>query len=141
MNSKGQWIILSGMILAIGLVVLVILLNQAMSAGYRVSAAETDFPSREITEIFEETVRTSWLVWTETAHTANPAEAFKENMTGFEENISKIYAARGALVEINTTMNASTNTANITMHYYDGKMNFTLGTTTEPRHVILPVTI
>jgi histidinol phosphatase-like PHP family hydrolase len=59
----------------------------------------------------------------------SPAEAFKDNMTDFEENISKIYATRGILVEINTTLNASSNTANITMCYYDGKVNFTLGTT------------
>ncbi|HUV79742.1 MAG TPA: hypothetical protein VMW40_02800 [Candidatus Bathyarchaeia archaeon] len=137
MNKKGQWIILSGMILAIGLVFLVILLNQAMSAGYRVSVAETDFQSREITEIFEETVRTGWLVWT-----ANPNETqFETNMSNFNDNMSQIYATRGVLVEINTTMNASTNIMNMSMHYYDGKLNFTLGTTTEPRHIILPVTI
>ena len=135
MNNKGQWIILSGMILAIGLVVLVILLNQAMSAGYKVSTAETDFPSREITEIFEETVRTSWLVWTETAP---DNESFDQNMSVFATNISKIYAARGVLVEINTTMD--NNIMNLTMHYYDGRVNFTLGTTTEPRQIILPVT-
>jgi len=143
MNSKGQWIILSGMILAIGLVFLVVLLNQAMSAGYKVSVAETDFPSREINEIFEETVRTSWLVWSKIDHFAPDNQTqFKNNMTDFEENISKIYAARGVLVEINTTMNDPyNNTANITMHYYDGEVNFTLGTTEEPRHVILPVKI
>jgi hypothetical protein len=135
MNNKGQWLILSGLILAIGLVVLVILLNQAISAGYKVSAAETDISSREINEIFEETVRTSWLVWNETYP---DVDAFKEDMTDFEENMSTIYATRGVLVEINTTMNASSNTANITMQYYDGKVNFTLGTT-EPRHIILPV--
>ena len=137
-NCRGQWIILSGLILAIGLVFLVVLLNQAMSAGYKVSAAETDFPSREITEIFEETVRTSWLVWTATKPYN---ESFDQNMSVFATNISKIYAARGVLVEINTTMyDRDNNTANITMHYYDGKVNFTLGTP-EPRQIILPVTI
>jgi len=137
MNNKGQWIILSGMILAIGLVVLVILLNQAMSAGYKVSVAETDFQSREITEIFEETVRTGWLVWTETA----PNETqFETNMSYFANNTAKIYASRGVLVEINTTMNASSNIMNMRMQYYDGKVNFTLGTT-EPRHITLPVTV
>jgi len=123
MNNKGQWIILSGMILAIGLVFLVILLNQAMSAGYRVSAAETDFPSREITEIFEETVRTANLVWT-----ANPDKAqFETNMGYFANKTANIYASRGVLVEINTTMyDLANSTANITMHYYDGKVNFAL---------------
>lgn len=47
-NRKGQWLILSGLILALGLISLVILLNQAMSAGYKVSQAETEFPSHEI---------------------------------------------------------------------------------------------
>ena len=136
-NNRGQWIILSGMILAIGLVVLVILLNQAMSAGYKVSAAETDFPSREITEIFEETVRTGWLVWNETAPYN---ESFDNNMTVFANNISNIYASHGVLVNITATMyDPPNNTANITMHYYDGEVNFTLGTTTKPRQIILPV--
>ena len=121
MNSKGQWIILSGMILAIGLVVLVVLLNQAMSAGYKVSAAETDFQSREITEIFEETVRTANMVWTATNYNETQFEA---NMSNFRDNISEIYATRGVLVEINTTID--TNIMNMSMHYYDGKVNFTL---------------
>jgi len=122
MNSKGQWIILSGLILAIGLVVLVILLNQAMSAGYKVSAAEMDFPSREITEIFEETVRTAHLV----NKTALNNDAFNMSMRNFSDNISKIYAAHGALVEINVTK-SDPKIANMSMHYYDGEVNFTLG--------------
>ena len=123
MNKKGQWIILSGMILAIGLVVLVVLLNQAMSAGYKVSAAETDFPSREITEIFEETVRTANMVWTSTNYNETQ---FNTNMSYFANNTAKIYASRGVLVEINTTMDNSSNIMNLTMHYYDGKVNFAL---------------
>ena len=123
MNNKGQWIILSGMILAIGLVVLVVLLNQAMSAGYKVSAAETDFPSREITEIFEETVRTANMVWTSTNYNETQ---FNTNMSYFANNTAKIYASRGVLVEINTTMDNSSNIMNLTMHYYDGKVNFAL---------------
>ncbi|NMX21642.1 hypothetical protein C5S30_04250 [ANME-1 cluster archaeon GoMg4] len=122
MNSKGQWIILSGLILAIGLVVLVILLNQAMSAGYKVSAAETDFPGREITEIFEETVRTAHLV----NKTAPDSTAFNNSMHNFSDNISKIYAAHGALVEINVTK-SDPNIMNMSMHYYDGEVDFMLG--------------
>jgi hypothetical protein len=138
MNNKGQWILLSGMILAIGLVVLVILLNQAMSAGYKVSAAETDFPSREITEIFEETVRTGGLVWNKTAPDNS---AFNKSMHNFSDNVSKIYAAHGALVNITATMvDPLNNTMNVNMHYYDGEANFTLGNFTPgqpPRKVQL----
>ena len=122
-NRKGQWIILSGLILALGLVSLVIILNQAMSAGYKVSTAETDFPNRAITELYEETVRTAKLVWNETQ--AN--EEFNANMRYFSENISNIYASHGVLVDINVTKQPSSgDIANITMHYYDGKVNFTL---------------
>lgn len=121
-NRKGQWIILSGLILALGLVSLVILLNQAMSAGYKVSAAETDFPNREITEIYEETLRTAKLV----NNISLDDNSFNNNMTDFAKNISNIYASHGVLVEINVTKQSS-NIANLTMHYYDGKVNFTLG--------------
>jgi len=133
MNSKGQWILLSGLILAIGLVVLVILLNQAMSAGYKVSAAETDFPGREVTEIFEETVRTAHLV-----NDTYPAASFELQMGYFAKNVSKIYAAHGALVEINVTKPLTSDIMNMSMHYYDGEVNFTLGNFTpkkEPRRV------
>ena len=121
-NRKGQWIILSGLILALGLVSLVIILNQAMSAGYKVSTAETDFPNRAITELYEETVRTAKLVWNETQ-----ANEFNASMRYFSENISNIYASHGVLVDINVTNQSSSGgIANITMHYYDGKVNFTL---------------
>ena len=60
---KGQWLILSGIILAVGLVSLTTLLNEALSAGYRVALSETEFPAHEINEIYEETVRTAKLVW------------------------------------------------------------------------------
>ena len=119
-NQKGQWIILSGLVLALGLVSLVILLNQAMSAGYKVSAAETDFPSREITEIYEETVRTAKLVQSKSLE-------FDKNMTDYATNISRIYASHGVFVDINVMEHSSfPNIANITMHYYDGKVNFSL---------------
>jgi len=124
-NRKGQWIILSGLILALGLVSLVIILNQAMSAGYKVSTAETDFPNRAITEIYEETVRTAKLVRNKNETQANE----EENMRYFSENISNIYASHGVLVDINVTNQSSSGgiaIVNITMHYYDGKVNFTL---------------
>jgi len=118
-DQKGQWIILSGLILTLGLVSLVILLNQVMSAGYKVSVAETDFASREITEIYEETVRTAKLVnakgWDDTS------------MKYFSDNITKIYASHGVFVEINATKDPLYSIMNLNMHYYDGKVNFQLG--------------
>jgi hypothetical protein len=123
--SRGQWIILSGLILALGLISLVILLNQAMSAGYKVSQAESEFPSHEITEIYEETVRTSHLVLDNTY--PNGAQ-FNNSMGDFAKNISKIYAAHGIFININVTMhNRTFNITNLSMHYYDGKANFTIG--------------
>jgi hypothetical protein len=141
-NHRGQWLILSGLILALGLISLVILLNQAMSAGYKVSEAESEFPSHEITEIYEETVRTSNLVWQEVNDSgSNGTVWFKRNMTYFTGNISQIYAAHGTLVEINVTRHSDiinyTNIANLSMHYYDGKVNFTLG---PDRLIQLPAT-
>lgn len=120
-DQKGQWIILSGLVLALGLVGLVILLNQAMSAGYKVSVAETDFANREITEVYEETVRTAKLYKKSDDELLN----FNRSMTDYANNMSKIYASHGVFVVINVTKYSS-NIANINMHYYDGRMNFSL---------------
>ncbi len=120
-NQRGQWIILSGLILTLGLVSLVILLNQAMSAGYKVSVAETDFASREITEIYEETVRTAKLV------KQKDESMFNTSMRDFGDNMSKIYAFHGVFLDINATKDPSCSIMNLTMHYYDGKVNFQLG--------------
>jgi hypothetical protein len=119
-NQKGQWIILSGLVLALGLVSLVILLNQTILAGYKVSGVETDFASRDINEIYEETVRTAKLVHSKSLD-------FDKSMTDYANNISRIYAARGVILEITVTKHTSfPNIANVTMHYYDGKVNFSL---------------
>jgi nitrate/TMAO reductase-like tetraheme cytochrome c subunit len=140
-NHRGQWLILSGLILALGLISLVILLNQAMSAGYKVSQAESEFPSHEITEIYEETVRTSNLVWQEVKVSGQNESEFRDNMTDFADNISKIYAAHGTFVEINVTKHSNFTShpyiANLSMHYYDGKVKFTLG---PDRLIQLPAT-
>ena len=86
-----------------------------MSAGYKVSLAETDFASREITEIYEETVRTAKLV-----------NGDNTSMRYFAENVSRCYAAQGIFVEINATKHPSENIENLNMYYYDGKVNFLL---------------
>lgn len=117
-NQKGQWIILSGLVLALGLVSLVILLNQAISAGYKVSVAETDFASREITEIYEETVRTAKLV--------NASGWDEASMCYYSDNLSKLYATQGIFLEISATKQPATNTVKLNMRYYDEKVNFSL---------------
>ena len=115
---KGQWLILSGIILAVGLVSLTTLLNEALSAGYKVALSETEFPAHEINEIYEETVRTAKLVW-------ENEDNFNQSMKYFSENASKIYALHGFCVSISAYNNG--NIANLTIQFRSGNVNFTLG--------------
>ena len=117
---SGQWLILSGIILAVGLVSLTTLLNEALSAGYKVALSETEFPAHEINEIYEETVRTAKLVWEE------DKDNFNQSMEYFSENVSKIYALRGFYVSI-SAYNSTENIANLTIQFRSGNVNFTLG--------------
>ena len=117
---RGQWLILSGIILAVGLVSLTTLLNEALSAGYRVALSETEFPAHEINEIYEETVRTAKLVWEE------DKDNFNQSMEYFSENVSKIYALHGLYVSI-SAYNSTENIANLTIQFRSENVNFTLG--------------
>jgi len=117
---KGQWLILSGIILAVGLVSLATLLNEALSAGYKVALSETEFPAHEINEIYEETVRTAKLVWKE------DKDNFNQSMEYFSENVSKIYALQGFYVSI-SAYNSTENIANLTIQFRSENVNFTLG--------------
>ena len=117
---SGQWLILSGIILAVGLVSLTTLLNEALSAGYKVALSETEFPAHEISEIYEETVRTAKLVWEE------DKDNFNQSMEYFSENVSKIYALHGFYVNI-SAYNSTENIANLTIQFRSENVNFTLG--------------
>ena len=135
MNNKGQWILLSGIILAVGLIMLVTMLNQTVLAGNRIAAAEIDFPNREILEILEETRRTAHRVHSETYHSK---QDFNNNMTHFADNLSRLYATRGILIDVNVTRHTThPNIANITMNFYDGNVRFTYGTPANPIHLTL----
>ena len=134
MNNKGQWILLSGIILAVGLIMLVTMLNQTVLAGNRIAAAEIDFPNREILEILEETRRTAHRIHSET----NIKQEFNSNMTHFADNLSRLYATRGILIGVNVTRHTThPNIANITMNFYDGNVRFTYGTPANPIHLTL----
>ena len=117
---SGQWLILSGIILAVGLVSLTTLLNEALSAGYKVALSETEFPAHEINEIYEETVRTAKLVWKE------DKDNFSKSMEYFSENVSKIYALHGFYVNI-SAYNSTEKIANLTIQFRSENVNFTLG--------------
>jgi len=121
-GRRGQWIILSGIILALGLVSLTTLLNESVSAGHEVAQSETAFAAHHITEIYEETVRTSKIARAKVAK----EDEFNEIMRNFSREISEIYALRGLFVNVDVSV-CDENTADLTIQICDERMNFTLG--------------
>ena len=112
-SDDGQWIIISGLIVAIGLIILSVLLNQAMISGGKASEAVLDFPKNDIREFRWEIYR-----WTNQNVTKMNEVAQIRNLTN---QTRLLYGARGISVNFSVIeINATNQTANVTIFITDG---------------------
>lgn len=61
-DDSGQWLLLTGVVVAIGLVILLVFLNQSVIAGHSSSESIMDFPKNDIRELRAETVNEAYLI-------------------------------------------------------------------------------
>ncbi|MDY6965072.1 MAG: hypothetical protein SVM80_03770 [Halobacteriota archaeon] len=116
-DERGQWILMMGLMVSIGMIALVLLLNQAMMTGHQSSQAILNFPKHEIRELVEETDREMKIVAYEawnlsgrpyvTGISANDTQnrtAIWSNFTIMASNYTNstrhIYAYHGQIVNI-----------------------------------------
>ncbi|MHC1585475.1 MAG: hypothetical protein ACXQS7_04350 [Candidatus Syntropharchaeia archaeon] len=139
-DRNAQWFALSGFILAIGILSLSVLLNQATSAGYLSSQIELDFPKHEIRELREETIREAKIISNRSKITNNASinrMVFNDAMDAYYANIPLIYAYHGETVRVthNHTADAmpcdpgSSNQVkriNLKITFSDGKTTFNM---------------
>ncbi|RJS72309.1 MAG: hypothetical protein CW694_03145 [Candidatus Syntrophoarchaeum sp. WYZ-LMO15] len=112
-DEGGQWILLSGLIIAVGLVVLSILLNQAMMAGGRSPEAILKFPKDDIREFRWEVHR-----WAHHNVSRLSDGAYISNLTN---QTMLLYGSRGISVNLSVLdVNATNQTANLTLFITDG---------------------
>lgn len=116
-DESGQWILLSGLIVATSIIILALMLNQAMGTGYQSSQAILEFPKHEIRELISETRRevniAAFEAWNLSGGPNVTGNATKDelnrtaiqsnftNMTlNYTSSIDYIYAYHGQMVNI-----------------------------------------
>ncbi len=108
-NEEGQWILLSGIIIAVGLVALLLLLNTAMLSGHSSTESVMSFPKDDIRDLKGEAERQAKYLAYHINHDASLASnasrlaAFNASYDRFVDGMSSAYASRGAVVDITYT--------------------------------------
>ncbi|NPE28233.1 hypothetical protein HNV12_09745 [Methanococcoides sp. SA1] len=115
-NDQGQWILLSGLVIAIALVLLVTLMNNAAVTGYHSSSNALEFPKDDIRSLVSES-RDATSQAVHIAHQINQSsnktvpEITTSIIEDFNRQTSLLYASHGQTVDIsvsNITTNDST---------------------------------
>ncbi|MEA1985555.1 MAG: hypothetical protein U9N13_07905 [Euryarchaeota archaeon] len=131
-DTRGQWILLSGLTIAISLVTVAVLLNQSAVTGYYSSNAALEFPKEQIRDLTmqtRETAQSATLLAYQLNQSTN--QTVPTIITTLLQNYSTqtgiLYASHGETVDIRVS-NISMNTSNSTIvdsiwmniSYYDG---------------------
>lgn len=99
-DESGQWLLLGAMILAIGLAVLIVFVNQAALAGHSASASIMDFPKNDIREFRSEIMIEGYLLGQEAniMGTSLPErrQMLNTNFTHFAEELRNHTMAKGS---------------------------------------------
>ncbi|HTX43668.1 MAG TPA: hypothetical protein VMC61_02980 [Methanocella sp.] len=137
-DDSGQFIILMSIVVAIGMVVLLVLLNQSLMAGHSSSESIMSFPKDDIREFRAETVEeASGIVADVNANNSLNGIQRQANFNGsfnrYIGEVKDLYAENGAVVDVSysSTVNASNlsiyqliNTTTLNMYYSNGETTY-----------------
>jgi hypothetical protein len=103
-DDTGQWLLLGSMIVAIGLAVLIVFVNQSVLAGHSSSGSIMSFPKNDIRELRAETISEAFLTGTDAnlygATLAGRQSRFEATFGRFVEEARYIYSSKGSDVNI-----------------------------------------
>lgn len=122
-DDSGQFLLLSGVIISLGMVILLIFINQSSMAGHSSSDSIMSFPKNDIRDIRTETVEeVQWIALRENnnpyligynATTRGPhrQDMFNESFVRYAKDLSGLIAEKGCMV--NVTCSPELNDQNI----------------------------
>ena len=104
-NTEGQWILLSGLVIAITLVIVAVLLNQVNISGYYASNAALEFPKEDIRELTTQTRLTTNQAYEKAVLLNQSSNQTTEQITtsliqSYNSQLSLLYASHGKAVDI-----------------------------------------
>jgi hypothetical protein len=119
-EKSGQWIVLSGFAVAMVIVGLALLLNQAMISSHQSAQAEQNFPKNDILELrsetFKEAIRLS-------LNDNVTTDEFNNTMSQFLVNLDTLYLLQGEHVNIGIS-NENGTAMNVKVNFTDGTTDF-----------------
>jgi len=132
-DDDGQWILLSGVIIAVGLVALLILLNTAMLTGHSSTESVMSFPKDDIRDLKGGAEQQAKFLAYHINHDVNLTSntsrlaAFNASYDRFIDDMSSAYASRGAVIGISYTAYApgpAIEYAVVNVSYDDGNTKY-----------------
>ena len=103
-DTSGQWLLLGSMLVAVGLAVLIVFVNQSMLAGHSSSESIMDFPKNDIRELHSETVGEAYLLGTEAnaqgTSLADRQARFQTSFARYVSDLRHIYSINGAIANV-----------------------------------------
>lgn len=104
MDDSGQWLLLGAMLVAVGLAILIVFVNQSVLAGHSASESIMDFPKGDIRELRAETMNEAFLIGTNAnANGSTLAERrlrFEDAFGQYISDVRRVFSARGSSVGI-----------------------------------------
>lgn len=103
-DDSGQWLLLGSMIVAVGLAVLIVFVNQSMLAGHSSSGSIMDFPKNDIREMRSEITSEAYLLGIDAnlygASLADRKSRFETNFGQFVSESRYLYSSKGSDVNV-----------------------------------------
>jgi hypothetical protein len=135
-DDSGQFLLLTGVIVAVGLVVLLVFINQSSMSGYSSSESIMNFPKNDIRDFRAETINQAMQIATTennigTIDGATRQLNFSQTFNKSKEEVRQLYARRGAVVDVsfNTAINSTSVLAYQTIQNCTLYMSYTDGQT------------
>lgn len=136
-NDKGQWIVLSGLVISFILIAIAVLANQAVINGYYSSNAVLELPKEDIRELTlqsKENTQMALGMSYELNQTSNETVPvlFENIFSNSALQMKALYAVRGQTVDIGIRQLPAGNDTNVSgtdivwlhIEYYDGRTRY-----------------
>ncbi len=134
-DESGQWLLLGAVIVAVGLAVLIVFINQSVLAGHSSSASIMDFPKNDIREYRSEVVNEGYLLGvkanSEGTSLSDRQTRFETMFNSFVADTRSIYATKGSDVSVSYIegINNSTLPGGLSIDNVQLFLNYTNGDT------------
>ncbi|MBE9491581.1 MAG: hypothetical protein IMY70_01740 [Bacteroidetes bacterium] len=116
-EKSGQWILLSGFTVALIIIGLALLLNQAMISSHQSTQAEQDFPKTDILELRSETYKEAIRM---NLNENVTSDDFNNTMKQYLNNLEIIYLMQGEHVNLNIVDSDNGTAVNVKIEFTDG---------------------